>query len=306
MIGIYPRGATPIMSQKKRVKAFRSDLRNSAKKEMLEQPVDYLFMLAEYDDAGRVVSKKTYDEGGDLIDQNDFTYDPQGRLLREEYRDCIEDVCEHKEVEHDAANGTMTVKNYFTDGSFYQDVTTYKNREKGLPARIEHFEDGDEPVQVENFEYDERDNLVVHTEQYPAEDRTAKKLYEYDAAGLLVRERHYEEEVLVDDIACTYTAAGLLETKTYQNEEYLEVVESYRYDDKANLINETTKVGGEVYRVIDYAYDDRKNCTGVTYQDRHAGQGVQIVREFNEENEVVVEKREGTDGEKYRIRFEYE
>lgn len=191
-------------------------------------------VVSEFDNTGRPIKKRRYDEFGRLSSCSYFTYDETGRLLTTEYRDADDATIMVESTEYNDENlietTTQTVPRH-GENVVTQRIIRQMSKD-GLPKETKVYNEGKELINYRKETY-EGEQLVAF-KVYASDEQTEilSAQFEYDNWGNVIKQQaHGEEEY---------------KTQTYK----------YIFDSKKNWTSVATYGDGEVQglteRVIEY------------------------------------------------------
>ena len=222
---------------------------------------EILIQKLEYNTHGAVAKEFEHDEEGQLFGTTIYYYRPDQQLERTE---CITlfDVIIETKYEYDATDQLISKTNFQNGEKWEETLYKYDHLSRLIEVR----------------EFDAEGNLWKLEEMNP--DKRVKKIFEYDDAGNIINE-----------ITIQFSATGKVLTKTeIINSEFLQrdYQEINTYDDNDNLTKVEMFEDGALAVEESYFYNE----AGI--ETRSLGFGVdgktEIIREVNENNNVVLEK----------------
>lgn len=264
------------------------------KGQLLEYQARYRKRLYTYDEAGNISSHKTYNSAGELIEQFDYTYDAQGRLVQTKGFGYAEVYTSYKNEYIYDENGNLIHKKSYQNGELFSEerydtngnlleggtyygggydtysVYTYDDAGKLLQV---YSEKGGEPSGGCEYFYDANGRLI-REERYLISKGVRKELtntYTYDENGRCIRydmggfqgEKSYE--------TYTYDAAGnMLSSEYHHYEESGNTGYYWTYDDAGRMTSwtSTNRQGTTVYT---WDYDAQGNACRFTQNTEGAG-----------------------------------
>ena len=269
------------------------------------------FLLQEilFNEKGNVVVDSKYDQEGELEERHSYTYNQKGSLIDHTVEMPLDDVVEKFVHERNELDQLTVVTKFYGDES--GERTVYVYNENNLPIEITYYDADGEKESIENYQYDEKQDVVekkVVSFFDNAQNKTHQ--YEYNDKGLLMQYVVTSEN---EKTTTTYTYnANDLEERCIQNnangKKLLEITSEY--DDNLRLIKKVTK--GYYTRITTLAYDEQGRIIEELLSDENNFVIARNAFHYNEdgrvEEEVVYETdltRAGRDTHMI-LRYEYE
>lgn len=205
----------------------------TAAEQVLETPIGVWTtgQYMEYDGKGnrtRLVSVRD----GETVSQNEYTYDAEGQLLREESRDAAGSLLSATDYDYENGRQVRSTRDY---GS-YSAVTSYDYDEAGrLRAAVTESPDGSTTVLYTwNSE-----GKPLRQETVNGDGSSTVTVWSYDEAGRLLRQVTGDPEAPEALTACTYDKAGRLLSEIYEESGGYRVENTYEYDEVRHKMTHT-------------------------------------------------------------------
>ena len=182
-------------------------------------------VISEFDQTGRPIKKRRYDEFGRLSSCSYFTYDEKGRLLNTEFRDTDEATIMIEATEYNDENLIETTTQTVPKNG--ENIVTQRiirqMAKNGLPKETKVYNEKKELINYRKESYNEQEQLVAF-DVYASDEQTKilSAQFEYDTWGNVVKQQANGEEEY--------------KTQTYK----------YIFDSKKNWTSVATYGDGEV------------------------------------------------------------
>ncbi len=182
-------------------------------------------VISEFDQTGRPIKKRRYDEFGRLSSCSYFTYDEKGRLLNTEFRDADEATIMIEATEYNDENLIETTTQTVPKNG--ENIVTQRiirqMAKNGLPKETKVYNEKKELINYRKESYNEQEQLVAFDVYAPDEQtKILSAQFEYDTWGNVVKQQANGEEEY--------------KTQTYK----------YIFDSKKNWTSVATYGDGEV------------------------------------------------------------
>jgi len=269
------------------------------------------FLLQEilFNEKGNVVVDSKYDQDGELEERHSYAYNQQGSLIDHTVEMPLDDVVEKFVHERNEADQLAIVTKFYGDES--GERTVYVYNENNLPIEITYYDADGEKESIENYQYNEKQDVVEKKVMSFFDDAQNKThQYEYNDKGLLMQYVVTSENDKTIT-AYTYNTHDLEERCIQNNANGKKLLEiTSEYDDNLRLIKKVTK--GYYTRITTLAYDDHGRIIEELLSDENNFVIARNAFHYNEagrvEEEVVYETdltRAGRDTHMI-LRYEYE
>lgn len=245
---------------------------------------EYLAMIREFDLNGNNVFTKEYDEENDVINENKFEFDSEGRILSEEIL-----FGEKKFYSYDG-DGRLISEKIVYDGGWY----SIKSYEKDPNKPIIKVSCCDEDGELEEFtetEYNDNGEIVCHSEYDEEGKLKSKVLNTYRNDGLLSMKEEYADSKKPDKIHhYYYNAAGRIEAVQTLNSsgrqlDWVKII----FDESGRPLEQLTMSGAK----IALEYDKEARTVTEIHYSASGEMNSKIKTTRDEEGNIITEESVG-------------
>lgn len=208
-----------------------------------DHPTEADVILQVYNTKGELSESRWYDKDSTLTQRILFEYNIDGMFIRADYIDYQKDLQR-------------------IDSSYF--LLSYNSNKK--PIKEEHYYNG-EMLRWSETIYNDNSDIAQHKsyENCLLVEHTTYE-YTYNNDGRKAEEKTYDYDKLTLTMSWTYDKKGRTTAVTTKDGE-VSFTESYQYDSKNRLIEETlTPNGSGMKRVTTYRYDENDNMVEYTQQ----------------------------------------
>jgi hypothetical protein len=297
------------MPMKKKTIIYRTNLVTVGIGQGQIEMLPYLFNETEYNSKGAIISQSSYTSDGLLVEKLAFEYDEQDRIITQYYftePDEPSEVVEY--LRNDKGLLIKDVKKYL-DGSF--DTTTYLyDEQERLTEKITVDDEGETDLHEKYFW---KDKLLIKHEAVDAEGNiVSSEEFKYDEKGNVIEHTQMDEET--GESQRTLSTFDKANHKTsdelYNDEGDLMEKVTYKSDESGKLISSEFD-SSQKWSTTEYYYDDRGNNLGHLETDEEGNHLVLVEHTYDELNnrlESMVFSNGGTmaTNQHYRLKYEYE
>lgn len=219
---------------------------------------DYYYYTEEYityDGNKNMLTSKTYDEDGELVEYYEYSYYDNGEICQ---------IYHSKGADYDYTFynelGQMYEKDEYESSSSIYDINLYYYDENGNKISSILKDSNMKILWTNEYEYDVNNNLIKESSTY----NDCYILYDYDTLNLLCYEtKYYGDGELLSSTTYNYDAEGrLIEELVNYTEEKAEYDTTYlyEYDSYGNLVKYIWyDSAGDINEWYEYTYDFLSN-----------------------------------------------